>query len=32
MSPWDTVEFAHLALRLAPEILNPSDVVLLVGE
>jgi hypothetical protein len=32
MSPWDTVEFAHITLRLAPEILNPVDVVSLVGE
>jgi hypothetical protein len=32
MSPWNTLEFAHMALRLAPEILNPADVVLLVGK
>jgi hypothetical protein len=30
MSPWDTVEFAHMARRLLPEILYPVDVVLLV--
>ena len=32
MGLWDTVEFAHMALRLVPEILDPIDVVLLVGE
>jgi hypothetical protein len=32
MSPWNTLEFAHMARRLAPEILNPDDVVLLVGK
>ena len=32
MGLWDTVEFAHMALRLVPEILDPVDVVLLVGE
>ena len=32
MGLWDTVEFAHMALRLVPEILNPVDVILLVGE
>jgi hypothetical protein len=31
MSPWNTVEFAHIALRLTPEIFNPADTVLLVG-
>ena len=30
MSLWDTVEFAHMALRLVPKVLNPVDVVLLV--
>ncbi len=30
MSLWDTVEFAHVALRLVPKVLNPVDVVLLV--
>ena len=30
MSLWDTVEFAHMALRLLPKVLNPVDVVLLV--
>ena len=32
MSSWGTVEFAHMALRLVPEILNPVDVVFLVGK
>jgi hypothetical protein len=32
MGLWDTVEFAHMALRLVPEILDPVDMVLLVGE
>ena len=30
MSLWDTVEFAHMALRLVPKVLNPVDVILLV--
>ena len=30
MSLWGTVEFAHMALRLLPKVLNPVDVVLLV--
>ena len=30
MSLWDTVEFAHVALRLVLKVLNPVDVVLLV--
>jgi|TARA_B110000881_G_scaffold189249_1_gene179724 hypothetical protein len=30
LSLWDTVEFAHVALRLVPKVLNPVDVVLLV--
>ena len=32
MGLWDTVEFAHMTLRLVPKILNPVDVVWLVGE
>jgi hypothetical protein len=32
MSPWDTAELAHFALRLVTEILNPGDVILFVGE
>jgi hypothetical protein len=32
MNPWNTVGFAHMALRLDPEILNPADVVLLAGK
>jgi hypothetical protein len=30
LSLWDTVEFAHVALRLVLKVLNPVDVVLLV--
>jgi hypothetical protein len=30
LSLWNTVEFAHVALRLVPKVLNPVDVVLLV--
>jgi hypothetical protein len=32
MSSWRTVEFARMALRLVLEILNPVDVVFLVGK
>jgi len=32
MGPWNTVKFAHMALRLAAEILNPVDVIMLVGK
>ena len=32
MGLWDTVEFAHMALRLVPEILDPVDVIFLVGK
>ena len=27
---WDTIKFAHMALCLVPEILNPIDMVLAV--
>jgi hypothetical protein len=30
LSLWDTVKFAHIALRLVPKVLNPVDVVILV--
>ncbi len=30
MSLWNTVEFAHVALSLVPEILDPVDVVVLI--
>jgi hypothetical protein len=32
MGLWNTVEFAHMVLRLVPKILDPVDGVLLVGE
>lgn len=32
MCLWDTVEFAHVTLGLIPEILDPVNVVPLVGE
>ena len=32
MRLWDPVEFTQLALRLVPEILDPVDVILLLGK
>ena len=32
MRLWDPVEFTHMALRLVPEILDPVDVILLLGK
>ena len=32
MSLWDPAEFTHMALRLVPEILDPVDVIPLLGK
>jgi len=32
MSLWDTVEFAHMTLRLSPEIVHSAGMILLVGK